>query len=225
MNQISHFLLPGAALKGEIPGRCCVCGWDGLCLPKAKIMSGATGSVSTLCPLPTNEICIYCASLWKEPKVYSRSIWATKHGIQFPTIAPDPASDRPTWRKVIRSCDPLEQRVAILTTDPKKRVWCYAQISQGHNLSLYLHDPSRGISSNRILSLKVLLSHLEWIEDKMTTYGFSKAAIADSLIRDIKAFKAVGVEDCMALEATAQSMRLTPEFIPALIIAQKEISE
>jgi hypothetical protein len=119
----------------------------------------------------------------------------------------------------------LDQRVAILTTDPKKRIWCYAQISQGDTLSLYLHDPSRGISGNRILSLKTLVAHLGWIEDKMTTHGFSKAAIADSLIRDIKAVKKVGIDHCMALETAAQSMRLTPEFIPALIIAQKEISE
>lgn len=220
--KVSHFIVPSPSIEGAL-GQCCVCGWKGnRCLPKHSIMSKSTGGVSNLCPLPTDEICAHCAALWAEPKVYARSIWVTTKGVQFPMISPDPEGKRPTWRNVIQSCEITQERVAILSTDPKKRVWPYAQISQGETLSLYLHDPSRGISENRSLNIYQLQKQLTWIEDKMTTYEFSKVSISDTLLKDLKTAQKIGVEHCMVLEQTAQAMRSTPEFIPALIIAQKQ---
>lgn len=222
--QVSHFLCSSLPQfkKSFIWGRCCVCGWEGdRCLKKNFVLNKSTGSVAALCPLPTEEICAYCAALWQEPKTYARSIWATEGIIEFPTIAPDLEGKRPAWRDIIRRQD-AQKRVAVLSTDPKKRVWPFARISAGDTVALYLHDPSRGISELRYCSLKILCQQLDWIESKMAAWDFSKAAIADSLLRDVKTVQKIGIDFCIEMESEAQLMRLTPEFVPALIIAQKE---
>jgi hypothetical protein len=43
--------------------------------------------------------------------------------------------------------------VIILTTDPKKRTWPLARVGRGDRCTIFLHDPSRGISGNVQLSL------------------------------------------------------------------------
>jgi hypothetical protein len=86
---------------------------------------------------------------------------------------------------------------------------------------MYVHDPSRGISGNRIVSLSLLLATIVDIE-AIYNLGFSKTAIERGLLDDLKRAKALGIPATVAHERHLQSVRTLPEFLPALIIAQKE---
>lgn len=109
----------------------------------------------------------------------------------------------------------------MLTTDPKKRVWPLARVSQGDMCCVYLHDPSRGISGNVWVSLQALIEALDIIESAYNA-GFSKPAIAESLYSSHKIANLVGLAETKALENCLGDLRGKSEFIPALIIAQKE---
>lgn len=223
-------------------GVCCVTGeWGDHHLRRELVFSDSTGNTSNLAPYNTDCISISAYKLWKEPKVWARSVLATPGRVLFPTIAQGGdrgqvtgdsknsitsnllpvTSHRPTWRDALRQLDISLERVCILTTDPKKRIWPFAQISQGETIKMYLHDPSRGISENRSLNYYTLLNTLSKIEDIYTTYGFSKGAIASSLISDFKTAQKVGIEHTMNLDEILSEIRELPEFTPALIIAQK----
>lgn len=207
--------------EGAADGHCSVCGWHGPTYAKAQVFSKSTGAVSVLATVPTDRICVHCAALWGEPKVFARAVLATPEAVLFPTIAPDPAGQRPTWGQALAALDPTRPRVCILTTDPKKRVWPFAQVSQGDRLSMYVHDPSRGISGNRVVSLSLLLTTIAGIE-AIYNLGFSKTAIERGLLDDLKRAKALGIPDTVAHERYLQSVRILPEFLTSLIVAQKD---
>lgn len=217
----SQLLYPTPPTEGATEDHCSVCGWYGPTYAKTEVFSKSTGAVSVLATVPTDRICVHCAALWGEPKVFARAVLATPEAVQFPMIAPDPAGQRPTWGQALAALDPTQPRVCILTTDPKKRVWPFAQVSQGDRLSMYVHDPSRGISGNRVVSLSLLLGTIADIE-AIYNLGFSKAAIERGLLDDLKRSKALGISATVAHERHLQSVRTLPEFLPALIIAQKE---
>ena len=216
-----QLLYPDPPTDRATEGHCAVCGWHGLTYAKAEVFSKSTGAVSVLATVPSDRLCIHCTALWGGPKVWHRAILATPEAVQFPTIAPDPEGKRPTWGQALAALDPELPRACILTTDPKKRVWPFAQVSQGDRLSMYLHDPSRGISGNRVLSLDGMLNTLASLED-IYALGFSKQAIERGLLGDLKRAQALGIPATVAHEGHLQSVRTTPEFLPALIIAQKE---
>lgn len=218
---ISQILCPIPEKTGQLNGICTVCGVvSSEQFARDEIFSHSTGSIGALAPLNTRTICAHCAALWKEPKVWARSIWATLTKVEFPTIAPDPKGERPAWRDVIRTFDASVERVAIISTDPKKRVWCLARVSTGENIALYLHDPSRGISELRVVNGLRLIESLCQIENWMQF--FSKSAIERSLLTDFVGVKKQGFNYIKEQEDLLIQLRQTPEFIPALIIAQKE---
>ena len=216
-----QLLYPNPPTEGTDPGQCSVCGWHGPTYAKTQVFSKSTGAVSVLATVPTDRICVHCAALWGEPKVFARAVLATPEAVQFPTIAPDPTGQRPTWGQALAALEPELPRVCILTTDPKKRVWPFAQVSQGDRLSMYVHDPSRGISGNRVVSLALLLSTLADVE-AIYNLGFSKIAIERGLLGDLKRAQALGIPATVAHERHLQSVRTLPEFLPAVIVAQKE---
>lgn len=216
-----QLLYPNPPTDRAINGRCAVCGSHGPTYAKADVFNKSTGAVSVLATVPSDRICVHCTALWGEPKVFARAILATPEAVQFPTIAPDPSGQRPTWRQALATLNPELPRVCILTTDPKKRVWPFAQVSQGDRLSLYLHDPGRGISGNRVVSLNGLLNTLAVVEG-IYALGFSKQAIERGLLGDLKRAQGLGIPATVAHERSLQGLRQTPEFLPALIIAQKE---
>lgn len=189
--------------------------------PQEAVFSKSTGAVSVLATIPSGRICAHCTALWGEPKKWARAILATPGNVQFPTIAADTKSDRPTWKQALTQLDRTQPRVCILTTDPKKRIWPFAQVSQGDAMSMYLHDPSRGISGNRVVNLDALLSTLEQIEG-IYSQGFSKISIENGLLNDLKRSQSIGIPQSVSLESRLQALRPTFEFLPALIIAQKE---
>lgn len=216
-----QILQPTPPTEGATEGQCCVCGWHGPTYARAQVFSKSTGAVSVLATVPTDRICTHCAALWGEPKVFARAVLATPDAVQFPTIAPDSTGQRPTWGQALSALDPALPRVCILTTDPKKRVWPFAQVSQGDRLSMYVHDPSRGISGNRVMSLALLLSTLAEIQ-AIYALGFSKIAIERGLLGDLKRVQSLGIPATVAHERHLQGVRTLPEFLPAVIIAQKE---
>jgi len=228
--QVSAILYPEPPIDAIHQGKktytldnahCCICGEWAMGYPQEAVFSKSTGAVSVLATVPSGRICCHCAALWGEPKKWGRAILATPGNVQFPTIASDPKGKRPTWKQALMRLDRTQPRVCILTTDPKKRIWPFAQISQGDRLSMYLHDPSRGISGNRVVSLDVLLSTLERIEG-IYSQGFSKVSIEQGLLSDLKRAQSLGIPHTVSLERQLQALRTTPEFLPALIIAQKE---
>ena len=216
-----QLLFPSPPTDSAEAGRCSVCGWHGPTYAKSQVFSKSTGAVAVLATVPTDRICVHCAALWGEPKVFARAILATPEAVQFPTIAADPSGLRPTWGQALAALDPALPRVCILTTDPKKRVWPFAQVSQGDWLSLYLHDPSRGVSGNRVVSLNSLLNTLAQIEN-IYALGFSKKAIEQGLLGDLNRAQSLGIPDTLSHERRLAWLILNPEFLPALIIAQKE---
>jgi hypothetical protein len=86
---------------------------------------------------------------------------------------------------------------------------------------MYVHDPSRGISGNRVVSLSLLLTTIAGIE-AIYNLGFSKTAIERGLLDDLKRAKALGIPDTVAHERYLQSVRILPEFLTSLIVAQKD---
>jgi hypothetical protein len=219
--RISHFILPDAP-KGTEHGICAVCGFygDGQYL-RDKVLDITTSNVTAIFELRYDHICAPCFGLWSKPKYWHRGILATTDNILFPVISEESKTeDRPTWSTALRSLG-NGPRAAVLTTDPKKRVWPFARVSAGSNISLYIHDPSRGISENRLLTLSTLYSALDLIED-VYSLGFSKSQIASSLLTS-QHNKRLELNKLLNLEARLQQIRALPEFVPALIIAQKEI--
>jgi hypothetical protein len=236
---INDFLFPDAKLseleviklkkllpkKGDASilksGTCCVSGKYGEHLLRDIVFSSSTGNISNLAPYSTDCISISAYKMWSEPKVWARSLLATPGKILFPTISKSEDASRPTWRDALMHLDIELPRACILTTDPKKRIWPFAEISQGEMLKMYVHDPSRAISENRILDIFTLLNTISRIEDIYSTYGFSKVAIAGSLLNDLKIAQKVGIEHTINLDSMLSEIRHIPEFTPALIISQK----
>ena len=217
----SHLVTPSPTTRGNLSGQCSVCGYKGNDLfLNSDILSKSTGSAAELCRIPSGLMCPHCWALWSKPKVYARSMWVTETSVKFPTIAPDPKGVRPMWRDVVRDFDPQTSRGVVLTTDPKKRIWPFASVSSGHFVSLYLHDPSRGISELRQLSGAKWWQQIQQIEEWLTY--FSKAAIACCLLGNLQQCRKLGVSWAAEQEKISSKLRATPEFIPALIVAQKQ---
>lgn len=84
----------------------------------------------------------------------------------------------------------------------------------------FLHDPSRGTSENRALVLVRLRQALDIIE-QIYTLGFSKPQIATSLLINSQLANQLGLAEVVKHESRLASIRNAPEFLPALITAQK----
>lgn len=219
---VSRLMFP-VAPDGELSGVCSVCGLEGPGqYDRNEILDKTSANLSAIFAMNHPTMCQHCVAIWREPKKYHRAVYADPHGITFPVISRDSATtDRPTWSDLIRRIPADRPRVLVLTTDPKKRIWPLARVSQGDTCCIYLHDPSRGISGNLWVSLQALVNALALIENAYNL-GFSKPAIAESLYSSHKVANLVGLAETQALENRLGDLRGKSEFIPALIIAQKE---
>ena len=223
MLPISHFLAPDAP-PGTTTGQCGVCGTvsEGQ-YPREDILDTTGSNITTLFPHNTPTMCAPCVVLWRRPKHWHRGIFATSQAVYFPLIADSEhrSPERPLWRDLAAAPSRWQGQpcVAVLTTDPKKRVWPHARVSQGDGLLLYIHDPSRGVSGNRWVEWQGLAETLALIEEAYAL-GASKAQIAETLYTPAL-LKAYGLARLLALEARLTPARATPEFLPALIMAQK----
>ena len=205
---------------GPCSGTCSLCGLpgDGQYL-RNEILEKTSANLTALFDLNRDTICAHCVAVWREPKKWHRGVCADEKGVLFPVISRDSVTnERPLWADVLRSLDELP-RVIVLTTDPKKRVWPFARVSSGDSACIYLHDPSRGVSGNAWVSLAVLRKTLTTIESAYNA-GFSKEAIRTSLYVNYQ--QALGCPNIRTLEQSLIAIRNQPEFLPALIVAQKE---
>lgn len=220
--QFSHFIFPDAP-AGLYEGLCAVCGYAGAGQYRREdVLDITTSNVTAIFELTSNFICAPCFGLWSKPKHWHRGIAATPGVVRFPVIARESETpERPLWIDVLRALRAEESRALVLTTDPKKRVWPFARVSRGDTAWLYLHDPSRGVSENRAVSLSRLRLALDMIAE-VYTLGFSKPVIAQSLFTSPKICQSVGLARAQALEGRLSQIRNEPEFLPALIVAQKE---
>lgn len=217
-------LLIGRPERGVEIGRCGLCGIDGSGFPLASILEKTSSNLTALFDLTCNSLCGSCRAVWSEPKKWHRSILATPGRVVFPVIARESVTDsRPAWSDAIRGLDASLPRVAVLTTDAKKRVWTFARVSQGEECLIYLYDPSRGLSGNVSVSLRKLCEVLTTIE-RVYSVGFTKDHIASSLLSYRKLCGQVGLGKAIALDRELSAIRSLPEFMPALIMAQKEVT-
>jgi|SRR5882672_2820318 len=224
MPPISHFIYP-AAPRGAESGICAVCGFEGDGQYGRDILDITTSNVTALFELAYGHICAPCYGLWSKPKYWHRGIFATRGGVRFPVISRESVTpERPTWSQALRALSPDEPRAIVLTTDPKKRVWPFARVSSGDTAWIYIHDPSRGVSSNRPVSIKKLLAALDLVE-QVYALGWSKPWIARSLMGSQNAIVSTGLDVALNLDRRLAQIRNEPEFLPALIVAQKEIPE
>lgn len=223
MRPISHFLAPEAP-PGPASGQCGVCGTQGDGMyPRADILDTSGSNITTLFPANTPYMCRHCVALWHQPKHWHRGIFATTAATYFPLIAEGEqrTPERPLWRALFATPDRWQGTpcVGVLTTDPKKRVWPHARVSQGDRFLLYVHDPSRGVSSNRWVTWLDLAETLALVEQALSL-GAYKSQITQTLYSPAL-LKIHGLAPLQRLEAALARARHTPEFVPALIVAQK----
>lgn len=130
-------------------------------------------------------------------------------------------AERPLWREALPALDLDQSRVVVLTTDPKKRVWPLARVSRGADASLYLHDPARGVSGNRTIRIPALRDLLALVEHALAL-GCAKAQLWSSLLTSATTVERMGHRAVITLERELAAARRQPEFLPALIIAQRQ---
>lgn len=219
MTSVSHLLYPDAPI-GPHTGLCALCGYHGAGQYSRDILDLATSNITALFETAYHTLCAPCYGVWSKPKHWHRAIYATQAGVQFPVISRDSVTtERQAWSDIFRQMDPITPRAIVLTADAKKRVWPHARVSVGDNAWIYVHDPSRGVSGNRAVSIQRLRAALDLIESAYSL-GFAKAAIASSLFGSKQATH-IGLDAAISLDARLDQIRDDPEFLPALIIAQK----
>lgn len=232
---VSHLLSPSPMCRGAESGTCSIvnCGYRGndLLLRDASLQS-LTSNVTAAFSLISDLICPHCCETWNAPakppaKKFNRAFLATSERILFPVISADSETlERPIWADALRYLDPDLPRAVLLTTDPKKRIWPFTRASAGDSCWLYLHDPARGISGNRAVSLAQLRRTLNLIESVLAN-GFNKTQIGQSLFLAQSMLLKLGLASITGTERQLAEHRTLPEFLPALIVAQpppKEIN-
>ena len=214
------------ARTGTHTGTCGVCGQHTeRGHAHTDILQKTTSNITVTFPHMTDTMCEYCVAMWDNGKAnpYNRGLLAYRGKVYFPLIAANPelnTPERPTWANAIRDIDPALPRVCVINTDPKKRVWPRARITSGDAISILIHDNSRTISDNVNCSLSKLKETINLLED-VYTLGFSKASMEGSLFSILKQVKLVGFDKTQQLENKLKILRLTPEFLPAVIVCQK----
>jgi hypothetical protein len=220
----SRLIYPDAP-SGLLSGYCSICGqYDITHFHRNDLLTPTSANLTSIFDFHHEHVCRFCSAIWREPKKYHRAIYADHESVLFPVISAETASsERPLWADVIRQMPTDRERVIVLTTDPKKRVWPFARISSGNVACIYLHDPSRGVSGNTWVEIARLRECLVIIEEAYEL-GFSKPAIEESLFTSYKQLQAVGLATTTRMEKAISSYRATPEFLPALIVAQRKVT-
>ena len=222
---VSNILIETPVERGTQAGACGICGIHATdAYHRNEILDKTSANLTAIFELNDEWICAHCAEVWRKPKYWHRAICARPGRVVFPVISTESVTeDRPTWSALIRELlDDLQTpRVLVLTTDPKKRVWPMAKVSQGRVASIYIHDTSRGVSSNYVVDLPTLVECLDLIEHAYTS-GFSKPVIDRSLYDSPATVRELGLDVTHALERELKQHRTHPHFLAALIMAQKQ---
>lgn len=233
MPYTSTLLVPHPDNRGSESGQCSLvnCGYMGNDLfDRNTVLQSLTSNVTAALTLSSDLICPHCCEAWnagtKGPaKVFNRAFLATAERVLFPVISAESETpERPTWADALRYLDVSLPRVALLTTDPKKRIWPFTRVSSGDCCWIYLHDPTRGISGNRVVSLAKLRRILNLVESVYAD-GFSKSQIERSLYLAQPLIQKLGLSAAFRLETALAEHRNAPEFLPALLVAQRPQKE
>lgn len=132
--------------------------------------------------------------------------------------------ERACWSQLVRDVwsDKRGMRyVAILATDYKKKIWPLAQVGTlGEQSPILVFDASRDLLRNVTVDWRRLIEVLDFVE-LVYTAGFVKPAIESNLLSSNKAVNDVGLYQSIDWENHLKTLRGTPEFIVASIIAQK----
>ena len=138
------------------------------------------------------------------------------------------AQGRACWSDLVREVWPARQGqnvLAILTTDQKKRLWPRARIGTlGERTPMFCYDADTNLHDLRFISWPRLIECLDIIE-VVYTAGFSKVNIAVSLLAQTKAVEANGLHQVLRWELALAQIHERPEFLPALLMAQKKETE
>ncbi|HET6382640.1 MAG TPA: hypothetical protein VFJ58_04545 [Armatimonadota bacterium] len=132
---------------------------------------------------------------------------------------------RPCWRDLF--VNEFHSRVGrrcllLLSTDTKKRLWPRASVGAlGDHTPVYIYDSGYSLAGVSYLSYTTILSALTIIENAYTA-GFSKRGILSLLFNETKTVNAIGLKATLEFERALMSIRALPEFLFALLIAQKE---
>ncbi len=141
--------------------------------------------------------------------------------------ARDAASPRPLWRDLVRDVWPAragQPCLLLLATDPKKRVWYRARVGDlGETTPLYLFDNSRNEKRSLTVSWPRLVETLDFVEEAYAA-GFTKHGIETFLPAETRTMQKVGLAATFAWEDALAALRGLPEFLVAVIIAQKATS-
>lgn len=136
------------------------------------------------------------------------------------------AQSRPCWSDLIRQVGQErmgQMMVIILTTDFKKRLWNKARTGTvGSATPVYVHDNDLNLSCTIVVDWQRWIATLDNIEE-VYALGWSKPSIQTTLIADHQRTQRYGVEATLRHEYTLRTLRATPEFLPALLIAQRPL--
>jgi hypothetical protein len=135
---------------------------------------------------------------------------------------------RPCWRDLL--VNEFHYRIGrrcliLLSTDTKKRLWPRASVGVlGAHTPVYIYDAGYGLAGVRYLSYARILSCLTVIENAYDA-RFSKRGIQTLILNESKAINAIGLSAALEFERALRPIRSLPEFLFALLIAQKEDKE
>lgn len=131
---------------------------------------------------------------------------------------------RPCWSDLLRAVWPErrgEEVLILLTTDMKKRLWPRARVGVlGSATPLYLYDAGLSVAQSLTVDWPALLDCLHLVEEVYTA-GFVKERIRTGLWSYHKKVEEVGIGNTARWERALAGWRARPEFLPALLVAQK----
>lgn len=167
----------------------------------------------------SNTICVSCAWMYDDPKRKHRSVLAIGNQIWWPAMGLQSASiDRPTWGAVIAILERApagEPVTALMTTNPKPRLWPFAHVASTSRCGMYLHAPEYDVSGYIDIDRHRLAEAYRHVCDDLAA-GYTKRAIMYGIPMHT-AFR--GDRRGFARESELQEMRRQAEFLPALLAA------
>ena len=169
------------------------------------------------------HVCPACAWLYGAGKGRPGNVLAYGDRLEYLVISTSSVvvNKRP-WLHVLPDLLtlPLDAEVVgVLTTDVKPRVWPRMVLSTVGAPTLYVHAAEYDISAPVTLDVQRWLTLAQTI-GKALDIGYTKKSVQHTLTRDYPRF-IKNLEVSRELEDTFAPVRHTPEFVPALIIAQK----
>lgn len=172
-----------------------------------------------------SHVCRACAWLYGDPKRTHRNVLCVGDELWWPMISAESATEeRPSWSDLFFQIysqpewTPDAPFCGVLTTDPKPRNWPRMRLCTVTRPGLYVHAPDYDVSEYRTFDAQSLIGIEDAVREALLL-GFSKQRIYTGLLSDYAKAKK-NMKEVMKLEEEFREYRKTPEFVPALLIAQ-----